>query len=130
VSTIGLPHEHETPPRPTAIFFGCEIKVRIRIRMFRIDLGEKNSMAGLSSSSSSSSPPPLTDEEEYDSIRPKSSRLRYDRLGYISEEVMNELATDWKLRGESKGLLQSIWSRHPINPINKQGNKIILNQIK
>jgi hypothetical protein len=88
---------------------------------------EKNSMAGLSSSSS---PPPLTDEEEYDSIRPKSSRLRYDRLGYISEEVMNELATDWKLRGESKGLLQSIWSRHPINPINKLGNKIILNQIK
>jgi len=87
-------------------------------------------MAALSSSSSSSSSPPLTDEEEYDSIRPKSSSLRYDRLGYFTQEDLDKLKADWNLRGESSGILQGIWIRHPTNPINKQGNKIILNQIK
>jgi hypothetical protein len=82
-------------------------------------------MAGLSSSSSSSSPPPLTDAEEYDSIRPKSSRLRYDRLGYFTQVDLDKLKVKWFPEDpESSGILQGIWMCHPTNPINKQqGNK-------
>jgi hypothetical protein len=83
-------------------------------------------MAGLSSSSS---PPPLTeDESKFDKIHPEGSAMTYEDIGCVSEEVLNGLKKEWELSFEKHGILQSIWKRHPSNPINKQGKKRILNQ--
>jgi hypothetical protein len=68
-------------------------------------------MAALSSSSSSSSAPDY--QEMYGKICPSGSIVSYDMLGDSNEEAMNELATDWNLRGENKIILQSIWANHP-----------------
>jgi hypothetical protein len=63
----------------------------------------------LSSSSSSSSLPPLTeDEEEFKSILPETSSLRYDQLGYFTQVDLDKLKADWNLSGESGGILQGI----------------------
>jgi hypothetical protein len=69
-------------------------------------------------SNASSSTPSSTDGTKFNNIRDSSSSnstLSYADFGYFSEEAMNELATDWNLRGESKGRLQGIWKRHPEN---------------
>jgi hypothetical protein len=81
--------------------------------------------------SSSSSPPLTQDESKFDKIRlSKASDLSYADFGYFTQEDLNKLKADWDLSGESGGILQGIWMRHPTNPTNKQGNKIIFNQIK
>jgi len=85
----------------------------------------------VSSSSSSSSPPPLTkDESKFNNIRPEGSKTDYAGFGYFTQEDLDKLKADWDLRGESSGILQGIWMRRPTNPINKQGKRRVLNQIK
>lgn len=104
----------------------CQASKRRRhLDATKYDTSKDRTMAGLaassSSSSSSSSSPLLTgDEIEFNRIRPEGSPLPYGRLGHFSEEAMNELATDWNLRGESKGIMQSIWNLHPSNPKKQQ----------
>jgi hypothetical protein len=72
---------------------------------------------------SSASPPLTKDESKFDKIHPEGSAMTYEDIGYVSEEILNGLKKEWELSFEKHGILQSIWKRHPSNPLNKQGKK-------